>query len=192
VFLAMGSVLSSLGRNDEATDSYERAFAMNERLFGPDNRFNLFIVNGLGKVAEAEGDYELAAERYAEARRLTAMYFPDHPNLGIATSNLGKAHMLSGHYDLALPLYREAVDILGRKLPDHWMLGGMRARLGLCIVETGGDLEEAETLILFGVDRLMAQWGRDHEATSSAFAAAVTLYEAWDRPTEADKYRDTP
>ena len=103
-----------------------------------------------------------------------------------------RVYMLIGRYDLALPMYREAVDIIGRKLPDHWMLGGMRARLGRCIVETGGDLEEAESLIRFGIDRLETQWGPDHEATREAYAAAVALYDAWDRPAEADVYRQSP
>ena len=182
IFLATGSVLTSLDRFGEAVEIYERAFAMNERLHGPDNRFNLFIVNGLGKVAEAAGDYATAAERYGEAVRLTSMYFPDHPNLGIATSNLAKAHSLTGRFDLALPLYRDAVDIVERKLPDHWMLGGMRARLGRCIVQTDGDYAEAETLILQGIDTLMAKWGPDHATTKDAIAAAAELYSALGKP----------
>lgn len=192
VFLAMGSVLSSLDRYDEATEIYERAYAMNERLFGPDNRRNLFIVNGLGKVAEAEGDYAKAAARYQEAIRMTAVYFPDHPNLGIATSNLGKAYSLDGRFDLALPRYRDAVDIIERKLPNHWMLGGMRWRLGRCIVQTNGDFAEAETLILAGIETLLAQWGTDHTSTKGAMAAAEELYVAWGKPSEAEKYRVEP
>ena len=192
VFLATASVLTALERYDEATSTYERAFAMNERLFGPDNRRNTFIVNGLGKVAEAEGDYSRAAERYKEAGRLIALFFPDHPNLGIAKSNLAKAYSLDGRFDLALPLYREAVGIIERKLPDHWMLGGMRWRLGRAIVQTNGDLVEAEALILSGIEILTAQWGDDHSTVRSAMAGAEELYMAWGKLSEAEKYRVIP
>lgn len=188
VFLATGSVMNALGRYDEATATYDKAFAMNERLFGADNRRNVFIVNGLGKVAEAQGDYALAAERYRDAVRMTALFFPDHANLGFATANLAKAHTLNDRWDLALPKYREAVAILERKIPDHWRLGDVRWRLGRCIVQTDGDFAEAESLIVAGIDTLNTQWGPDYQAVKDAEAAAEELYIAWGKPTEAQKY----
>jgi tetratricopeptide (TPR) repeat protein len=190
VFLATGSVLNSLGRYDEATAKYEEAFAMNERLFGPDNRRNLFIVNGLGGVAESRGDYALAASRYRDAVRLTRQYFPDHPNLGYATANLAKAYTLEDRWDLALPEFRAALELLERKVPDHWRVGEVRWRLGQCILQTGGDLAEAEALILAGIETLTAQWGPDHESVRDANAAAAALYTRLQKPDEAARYKN--
>ena len=189
VFLAMGSAYTSLERYDEATEIYERALAMNDRLFGPDNRRNLFIVNGLGKVAEAQEDYDTAIVRYQDAIRMVEMYFPGHPNLAIANSNLAKTYTKLEQFELALPRYRMAADIMAAKMPDHWTYGDVRWRMGWCIVETGGDLLEAETLILAGIDKLSAQWGDDHENTKKAKQAAVALYDALEQPEQSAKFR---
>lgn len=192
VFLAMGSAYTSLKRYDEAIQIYERAYAMNDRLFGPDNRRNLFIVAGLGKVAEAQENYAIAIDHFQNAIRMTATYFPDHPNLAIATANLAKIYTLQNRFDVALPLYREAADVMTRKMPGHWALGDVNWRLGLCIVKTGGDLEEAEQLILSGIDSVSGQWGPAHERTVDARESAVQLYTALGRPNYADQFRALP
>jgi len=188
VLLAMGATLNKLKRSDEAIAVYERTLAMNDRLFGPDNSYNLYIFNGLGKVAADRGNFDTAVTRYTEAIRLLILHTPKSANLGRANANLGDAYMLSGRYDLALPVYREALAILQSRIPDHWFLGEVRWRLGRCIAETG-DYATAEVLILAGIDRLTAQWGTEHDATQAANAAAVQLYEAWDRPEAAAEYR---
>lgn len=189
VFLAKGSVLTSLGRYDEAVAVYEQAFAMNNRLLGPDNGPNYYIVNGLGKLAEVMGNYELAADHFAEAVRLNVLNFPNHPNLGISKANLGNSYMFTGQFDLAVPHYREAVTIIERHMPEHWMLDDMRWRLGHCIAKSDGNYEEAEPLILLGVETLTAQWGQDHPRTKAARDAAAELYEAWGKTERLAEYR---
>ena len=188
IYLGMGSSLTKLGRHQEAHDIYRQGYDMNERLFGPDNSYNLYFANGLGKVAEASGDLETAAARYEEARKLVMLHTPDSPNLAFATANVAKVHTLNGRYDLALPHYRAAEKIIREKLASHWILGDVRWRLGRCLVEAG-EFAEAERLILNGLEIVTRQWGDDHETTTNARAAAATLYERWGRPERALAFR---
>jgi len=190
VLLALGATLNKLKRSDEAIAVYERTLAMNERLFGPENSYNLYIYNGLGKVATDLGDFDTAITRYKEAIRLLVLHTPDSPNLGRAEANLGNVYMLDGRYDLALPVYREALAILQSRIPDHWFLGEVEWRLGRSLFETG-DYAKAEALILSGIDTITAQWGKDHDGTREAHAAAVELYTAWGKPEAAAPYRRT-
>ncbi|MBT8100901.1 MAG: tetratricopeptide repeat protein, partial [Gammaproteobacteria bacterium] len=178
-------VLNALERFDAASDAYKAGLAMNERLFGEDNSYALYFVNGLGKVAEARGDLETAVSYYSESRRLIVRDMPESPNLAFVTANIGKVHMLQGDFESALPLYRSALKIFEEKLPNHWARGGVSWRLGLCLVETG-NYADAEPLILAGIEIVENQWGPDHELTQSAREAAARLYGASDKPGQVD------
>lgn len=188
LYLAMGSALVGLERLDEAYDAFETGYAMNDRLYGQDNSYNMYFANGLGKVAEARGDLEVAGARYDEARRLIVLHTPDSPNLAFAIANIAKVYTMQDRYDLALPQYEIAAGIFEEKLPTHPALGDIRWRWGHCLAMLG-DLEAAEPLILSGIKSVEEQWGTEHEVTASARAAAVALYESWDKPEKAKLYR---
>ena len=191
VLLGLGSALLNSGKHDDATAAYDRAFALNENLYGPDNPRNMYIVNGLGKVAQAQGDHDVAAKHFAEAGRLVKLHFgDDNSNFGITRKNLAEAYRLSQRYELSVPMYREALSRMEKHIPDHWYVGDTRWRLGSALTEMNR-FEEAEALILSGIDIVSNQWGLGHESTRSAYAAAVTLYERMGKSEEAKKYRST-
>ncbi len=187
VLLALGATLNKLKRNEEAIVVYERTMAMNERLFGPDNSYDSYFFNGLGKAAADRGDLDTAVTKHKQAIRLFELHTPESANLGRSYAYLGNTYMLQGRFDLALPVYREALAILQIRIPDHWFLGEVKWRLGRCVAETGA-YAEAEPLILSGIETVTAQWGTDHDATQDAKAAAVHLYEAWGKPEVAAEY----
>lgn len=183
IHLGRGTALTSLNRLDEAYDAYQTGYAMNDRLYGPANSYNLYFANGLGKVAEARGDLATAAARYDEARGLIVRHTPDSPNLAFAIANVAKVHALQGHHELALPYYETAAAILEDKLPAHWALGDVKWRWGQCLTETG-NYAQAEPLILAGIEIVENRWGPEHENTANARAAATSLYKAWDKPDQ--------
>jgi tetratricopeptide (TPR) repeat protein/tRNA A-37 threonylcarbamoyl transferase component Bud32 len=187
IYLGLGSVLIGLGRPDEASEAYETGYAMNERLYGADNSYNLFFANGLGKVAETRGDLQTASARFEEARRLIVKHVPDSPNLAFATANIARLHVLQGDHAGALTHFESAAAIFEEKLPAHWALGDVRWRWGQCLTEIGR-YAEAEPLILSGIEIVEEQWGRDHTTTAQARAAAVQLYTAWGKPERVPAY----
>lgn len=188
ILLGLGHTLSESDEHDDAEEMYETAFAMNDRLYGPDNSYNLFVLSGLGKLALMQGDFNLAVSRLKNSIRLINMHMPDSPNLGIAYASLGKAHAAGGQNDLAIDAYRRAVGVLEEGLPDHWYLGDARWRLGQCLTQIG-DYEEAEPLILAGLEIVAAQWGAEDERTIEARSAAAMLYESWGEPEKAALYQ---
>ena len=181
ILLGLAQTQANSNKLEAADETYQTAFAMNDRLFGPDNSYNLYIMSGLGKLAEQRGEYDLAIFRFEETIRLINLHTPQSPNLGIAHAYIGRVNMRLEKYDSAIAAYREAVAILEKGLPDHWLLGDVRWRLGRCLIETG-QFEEAESLILTGINTLENQWGADDQRTIDARAAAALLYESWGRP----------
>ncbi len=188
ILLGMGSTLRNLGRLDEAAETYETALNMNNRLYGPDNSYNLYVLNGLGLVALDRDHYEVAISRFEESVRLIKLHTPNSPNSAFALANIGKANALRERYDLAIPAYRQAVDVFEARLPEHWVLGDAKWRLGRCLIFTG-QYEEAEKLIVAGIEAVEGQWGANHERTNEARAAALLLYETWNRPDKAAAYK---
>lgn len=188
ILLGMGSTLKNFGKLDEATEVYEKALNMNTRLYGPDNSYNLYVMNGLGLVELDRGLYESAISRFEDSIRLISLHTPDSPNLAFALANIGKANALRERYDLAIPAYRQAADVFESRLPGHWVFGDVKWRLGRCLAMTG-QYEEAEKLIVSGLETVEGQWGADHERTTEARAAALLLYDKWARPDKAAAYK---
>jgi tetratricopeptide (TPR) repeat protein len=186
IYLGMGAVLVKLSRFDEAREAYENGLAMNERLYGADNSYRMYFVNGLGKVAEGSGDLEAAASWYEDAKRLAMRDMPGSANLAFALSSVGRVSMLRGDFDSALQPLRTARQIFEEKLPDHWVLGDVKWRLGLCLVESGQSAD-AEPLILAGAEIVENQWGPDHASTADARAAVARLYETWGKPVKVER-----
>ncbi len=147
-------------------------------------------INNLAVVLAAEG-------RIVEAepllRQSIALYREllgsDHPELAGTLYNLGT--LLAGAADAAgaEPLFRECFAIRTRRLPA----GDLRTAtaeqaLGGCLVALQR-YSEAEPLVLEGYHTLEAALGPQHARTLAALRAVVDLYEKWDRPDEADRFR---
>ncbi len=186
--LAIGSAHLGLQQYDDAHAFYQDGYSMNDRLYGTDNSYNMYFANGLGKVAEARGDYEGAAALYDETALLINLHTPDSPNLAFAIGNSARILALQNQCNEALPKFAQAAAIFTEKLPTHRELGDIKWRQGLCLVESG-EYARAEPLILSGLEVVESQWGPDSDRAIGARAAAATLYTAWGKPQKAANFR---
>ena len=190
MLLAMGSAYLGLKQFEDAHAAYQSGYDMNDRLYGPDNSYNMYYANGLGKVAEARDDFEGAAAYFDETARLIVLHTPESPNLAFAVGNAAKLLATQGRCDLAIPKFVDAGGIFAEKLPDHRAFGDLKWRHGLCLAKTG-EFQAAEPLILSGLQTVESQWGPDDERSIGARDAASTLYSAWGKPALAAKYQNT-
>src|SRR5690606_25058762 len=91
---------------------------------------------------------------------------------------LGSLLTNAGRTDEAEPLLEESLGIFSDALPaDHWQVAEARDALAVCLT-VGGELERAEKLLL-----------ANDPARPQTRRALAYLYDVWNRPTDADRYR---
>ncbi|CAN5903490.1 hypothetical protein BH23PLA1_BH23PLA1_41060 [soil metagenome] len=142
-----------------------------------------------------------AADRHADAERVSrdmakaAGQRAPRDEVGYAGSlvSLGSNLLRQRKWAEAEPVIRECLEIRERIMPEVWATANTRSMLGEVLLELE-KYDEAEPLLLEGRRGIVAQVEaipedfRDIRLRESA-DRLVRLYEAWDRPEEAEHWR---
>ena len=84
---------------------------------------------------------------------------------------------------------RESLELRRRALPaGHWQIASSESCPRGCLT-AAGRYREAEGLLLRAHAALAEALGETHERTLDARKRLVALYEAWGRPSKADRFR---
>lgn len=94
-----------------------------------------------------------------------------------------------GEYAESASAYREIRDLRANLYGDDYVLTLTASFLVSDALVAAGDFEEAESTLLVAYEALESQRGRDDRFTQRGLQRLVDLYEAWDRPDDADRFR---
>ncbi len=144
-------------------------------------RFGLWLRdNGFPEDAEP-----MLTERLAILRGLED---PDREELASGLIDVGVARLMIGRAAEAEPALRESLAIRQEVLPEEsWLIASSKSALGDCL-RALGQLEDAERLLLEAVIHLDAS-AAPQERRREARERLVRLYEAWERPEDAERWR---
>ena len=148
---ATGRLLNQLGlyaqgraELDQAKAYYERALAIDERVYGPEHPRVATSLNNIGQILKAQGDLAGALEYTQRALAIDEkVHGPDHPTVAIRASNIGL--ILQAQGDLAGALeYAQRALAIGEQVygPEHPQVAIFASNIGL-ILEDLGDLAGA-------------------------------------------------
>jgi serine/threonine protein kinase/tetratricopeptide (TPR) repeat protein len=143
-----------------------------------------------GKPAEATA---LVTEQVRAAR---AQLPADSPQLAAALADAGKALLEAKAYDAAEPLLRESLSLGERTAPDAWNTHQARSVLGGALLGQKKHAD-AEPLLVRGYQGMKKteKSGPRNDGPSprqqliEALERLVQLYDAWNKPEEAAKWR---
>jgi tetratricopeptide (TPR) repeat protein len=142
-----------------------------------------FTFSKQGKHAQAEPLFRQALEAF---RRSLG---EKHPGTLVPMHNVASILEKQGKADEAVVIYRKVVALAEKVLPPgHLNTALFRTALGNCLI-TLAEYEEAEQHLLAAYNVIKASLGDDHPRTRDIRAKLVTLYDAWQKPTEAAKHR---
>jgi tetratricopeptide (TPR) repeat protein len=131
----------------EARALYERALAINEKVFGPEHSETAASLNNLGLLLWAQGD--LAGARPLHERALAIrekVLGPEHPDTANSLNNLALLLRAQGDLAGARPLHERALAILEKvDGPEHPNMASCLDNLG-GLLGAQGDLVEARSL----------------------------------------------
>jgi serine/threonine protein kinase/Tfp pilus assembly protein PilF len=178
-----------LGRVDEAAELFARNLESWRRVVGEEHPFTLAATQVLAAAYGQAGRVDEAVELLqglVEQRR--AILGSDHPDTLISASALAKGLAEQGQLDEAAALHAEVIESARRVMPDHWRLAMMLSSYGDCLLqlERHGD---AEAVWIESHRKLEETFGQDDARTSKVTGQLVMLYEAWERPDDAARWR---
>ncbi len=124
--------------------AYERALAIDERVYGPDHPNVATCVNNLGSALQDQGDLAGAGAAYERALAIAErVYGLDHPEVTIPVNNLGSVLQAQGDLAGARAAYERALAIAKRAYgPDHPNVATCINNLGR-VLRAQGDLAGA-------------------------------------------------
>jgi len=182
-------VYQDLGRIDEAQEMLARNLESWRRVVGETHPFTLAATQVLavayGRGRRVDEAVELL-RGLVEHRR--SVLGDDHPDTLISTSALAEGLARQGQLDEAASLHTETLEKARRTMPDHWRLAMMLSYYGDCLVQLER-YDDAEAVLTESHRKLEKTFGQDDSRTSKITGQLVTLYDAWERPDAAARWR---
>lgn len=184
----LASSLNRLQRRDEARTLLTRALAI-DRAANSDHEAR--VLNSLGLLSAADGDDHAAERFFAQAIAYRRQRFgSQHPDLPTNLINLARVYLRRGTPGDAIPLLQEALTGRQRTFGDvHVNTASARLQLVAAYIDAT-DMAAAERLLL-DQERILGPKG-DAEVRRAVNAQFASLYERWDRPKDAQRYRPLP
>jgi tetratricopeptide (TPR) repeat protein len=136
-----------------------------------------------GTPAELESWLLERLERVRESRG------PDDPFRSKTERHLALLYERAGRLSEAEARFRSALDRLRKARPDSDLdVGRAMSELGGVLLRRGA-YDEAEPLLVHGFESLMGERRAGPMTHGEARDRVVRLYEAWNRPGEAERWR---
>jgi serine/threonine protein kinase/tetratricopeptide (TPR) repeat protein len=187
----LGALQRDRGAFDAAEASFREAMALHKSSLGADHPFVAYDMTSMAmlfvdenRLAEAESLLREALSIYEQSLG------PEHLYVSSTLTELGILLVEKGEPAEALPLLERALDIIGHtQAPSDFLVAGGNAALGHALARLGR-YEEAERLLVDSVPRLLAPEVPSSRRGRLALRWLVELYEAWERPDEASRYRE--
>ncbi len=190
---ALNDIASALivsGELDKGEPLLREALETRRRWLGDSHPDVAATLNNFAVLLHDQKKYPEAEKTYQNA--LTAnrnLYGNEHPEIGKTLLNLGVLYQDQTRCNEAVTIYREAASVMAAVFtPEHWMTANAESRLGECLTELG-QLEEAEPILLASLEKMKKTFGLNHRRTDQALQRTAKLYESWNNPGKATKYR---
>jgi tetratricopeptide (TPR) repeat protein/tRNA A-37 threonylcarbamoyl transferase component Bud32 len=183
--------LSSQDRKREAEQLYRDALAIKRKALGNNHASVAHTLDQLARLLDGMEQREEARELCREALEIQRKTLgPAHGRTLSSAALLARIFAAEGNWTEAEQAYVELLRLRQRAYPgDDLRITMAQIEQARCLKELGR-FEEAEPLLLVGLRRVEAAYGPQHGQTNAVRARLAALYDAWDKPDQAEQYRD--
>jgi eukaryotic-like serine/threonine-protein kinase len=186
----LGTLLHNKGEHAAAEHALREALAVHTSARGPDHPFVAYDMTSLAMLLQDEGLLEEAEALLMEALRIyEESVGPDHQYVASTLTELGVVLTDRNLPHDAEPLLLRALEIRRKDFDDtHPLLAATNLAYSHALARLGR-YDEAERLLLDNVQTVAGSATAPDRRTRRAMQWAVSLYEDWEKPDEADLYR---
>ena len=158
--------------------------------FGPVSVGVASARSSLGRILLARGELEQAESELLQALDARRQLFdPDHEGIAFVERNLAAVLLEAGAPGTAEVLLARAQVALRSRLPaDDWQIQELESLMGAVFLERRL-FEAAEPCLVDSYRALEKTRGSEAIYTKQALERLIRLYEAWEKPMQADEYR---
>jgi serine/threonine-protein kinase len=189
--LYLGILLINKTAYPEAEILLQRSEAIYREVYAGDTNSSIGAVKAnLGWLYFLKGDYARAEDEDRQALDLLRKYVgPEHPVTASTAATLGLTLTREGKAEEGEPYLREALAIRQKVLPkSDFMIPYAASALGECLTAQKR-YAEAEPLLTESYNELKSKLGDQNKRTVEARQRLVKLYELWEKPDLAARYR---
>ncbi|HET6583194.1 MAG TPA: tetratricopeptide repeat protein, partial [Nannocystaceae bacterium] len=182
----LGNAYALNENNEEASEVFERAYALHLDALGPMNRAIGHDLMNLGRMSARANRYDESNEYYLQALEVMRTVAPPSDFLTITIlNNLGQNYGDQGHHAEAIATVQQAIGDMERAVgPEHRQLVRMRRGLAEIYLDAR-DFPRALAEGQLALDVSIASFGDDHPETSACRRRMGRILIAADRSTEA-------
>jgi tetratricopeptide (TPR) repeat protein len=164
----VGDYLTQAGQYLQARDVLERALAISDKHYGPDDPRRSAIINNLGRVLKRLGDVRQARAHFEAALVLDqAAYGETHPHVAEVVNNYGTILHVTGDVETARKQFEWALEICRSAYgPEHAKVATVTNNLGYSLANAG-DLDRALDHFTQALATAEASCGPDHPLVAS-------------------------
>ncbi len=186
----LGFLLYTKGDLQAAEPLYRQALDLRRRLFGREHPDVAQSLTNLGALFSRRGDYREAEPLYREALAIRRHSLGEaHPEVAQSFSLLARLLADKGNPQEGERLAAQALTLFRRVYPkDHYWLAHAEAALGHCLA-LQRRFGEAERCLVRAFGSLSDRKKPHFLYKRQALQSLLHLYEAWEKPEQAAKYR---
>jgi tetratricopeptide (TPR) repeat protein len=183
----LASLMNAMDRNAEAIELGNRALAIRRQQYQGDHPSIALTLMNLGQWHGESGALDLADAELRESLAMrTRLLGADHPDLALSRMVLANHLVETGRTGEGCALAPNSVTELAAAFGDgNWRVAAAQSLAGACL-HAEGRREESEAALLASLA------GLDSAAVTTrrqALRRLVRLYEDWNRPQDASRYR---
>jgi non-specific serine/threonine protein kinase/serine/threonine-protein kinase len=190
---ALGNLATALeegGALEEAEEMLRELVALDRQMLGETHPKTLLSMQNLAAVLTQLDRRDQAASLFREVlETYRETLGASHPNVLVTAHNLARTLTDMGEAMEAVVIYGEILGPARQRFgPDHYLVATFEGGLGTSLLRLGR-FAEAEVQLVRSHDRLAEVFGTENRRTATAQQRLAELYEAWNRPEMANRYR---
>ena len=176
---ALGNSLYRVPALKQALDAYEKALAIEEKVYGPEHPTVAILANNIGQILQAQGDLAGALEWTKRALAIgEKVYGLEHPDVAIRANNIGTILKAQGDLNGALKWTKRALAIDEKVYgPEHPTVAIRANNIGQ-IFRDQGELEGALEWTKRALSILEKTYGKNHHLTRATARNLEAIKEA--------------
>ncbi len=178
------------GDYDRAASYYHLTLDVKQKTHGVSSQQAAYYHALIGRLEQDRGNFEEAERRFEQALRIQRPLMPEtRYQLSQSLLWYGRLRMAQEQPEMACPLFEKALELRHEHFEKgDWRIAETEVALGGCL-SLLNQFDEADELLVRAYQTLLEERGETYQRTQEALEYLVALYESWDHPEQAERYR---